>query len=363
MHEIVAKKKILLNSNDWAVNNNIQYLVLMASTVFSIYICYLMTLPFISVLVWALTLAVLFAPLQCWLELKFKQSSVAAIVSIFVIGFIVVAPMIMVGQQLVIKVVDGAQLIENKVNSGEWQKSLNTQPQLAPIIRNIEKHINLPGIVKSFTTWLGTTAGELVRGSVYQVIGLFLVFYVLFFFLRDRLLALTSISALSPLTKEETYNLFKSVEDTIHATIYGTFAIAAVQGTLGGVIFWYLGFSAPLLWGLVMSILAVIPMLGASIIWAPAALFLALEGNWGSALILFAFGLLIISTVDNLLRPILVGNRLKLHTVLAFLSVLGGIILFGTAGIVLGPIMLSITIALLKIWFSNNLGNKSNNSL
>jgi predicted PurR-regulated permease PerM len=354
MHEIAAKKKKLLSSNDWAINNNVQSLVLMASTIIGIYICYLMAMPFLSVLVWALTLAVLFSPLQSWLELKLKYKSLAALVSIFLIGLIVVAPTIMVGQQLVLKAVNGAQLIESKVDSAEWQHSIYTQPQLAPIIRNIEKLIDIPGTVKSLTTWLGVTAGALVKGSVYQAVGLFLIFYILFFFLRDRHLALNSVRALSPLTDAETSSLFNSVGDTIHATIYGTFLIAAVQGALGGLMFWWLGLPAPLLWGLMMSILSIIPMLGSSIIWAPAALFLALEGNWGSGLILAFFGLLVISTIDNLLRPIFVGKRLKLHTVLTFLSVLGGIILFGGAGIILGPITLTITISLLKIWFGKS---------
>jgi predicted PurR-regulated permease PerM len=119
--------------------------------------------------------------------------------------------------------------------------------------------------------------------------------------------------------------------------------------------FWWLGLPAPFLWGLMMSLLAIVPMLGASIIWAPAALFLALEGNIGSALMLTVWGLLIISTIDNLLRPIVVGNRLKLHTVLAFLSVVGGLLLFGTAGLILGPVTLTITIGLLESWFNRNL--------
>lgn len=354
MHDIAAKKKKLSNSNDWAVTNHVQSLVLMVSTIIGIYICYLMALPFLSVLVWAITLAVLFAPLQSWLELKLKQTSLAALGSIFFIGLIVVAPTILVGQQLVTKAVNGAQLIENKVNSAAWQQSLYKHPKLAPIIRNVERQIDIQGIVNSLTTWLGAMAGALVKGSVYQALGLFLVFYILFFFLRDRNLALNSIRALSPLSQEETKTLLKSVGDTIHATIYGTFLIAAVQGTLGGLMFWWLGLSAPLLWGLIMSILSIIPMLGSSIIWAPAALFLALEGNWGNALILAIFGLLVISTIDNLLRPIFVGKRLKLHTVLAFLSVLGGIILFGAAGVILGPVTLTITIALLEIWFSKS---------
>jgi predicted PurR-regulated permease PerM len=148
--------------------------------------------------------------------------------------------------------------------------------------------------------------------------------------------------------------LYKRVGDTVHATVYGTFAIAAVQGLLGGLMFWWLGLPAPLLWGLVMGLLAIVPMLGAFVVWGPAALFLALEGNWGSALTLVLWGMLVIGTIDNLLRPIFVGNRLKLHTMLTFLSVVGGLLLFGPAGLILGPVVLTITISLLEIWFNRN---------
>jgi predicted PurR-regulated permease PerM len=354
MDKLEGKKVDMPISDVWVVRNHIQSIVLMVATVFGIYICYQMAMPFLSVLVWALTLAVLFSPLQCWLESKLKYASLAAIVSIFLIALIVVAPAIFVGQQLGLQAVSGAQLIDTKVNSGEWRRKLEAQPQLAPIIHKIEQHVDLPASLKTFTAWLGTTTGVIVKGSIYQVLGLCLVFYVLFFFLRDRRLALYSLRALSPLTKAETSTLFDRVGDTIYATVYGTFAIAAVQGLLGGLVFWWLGLPAPLFWGLIMSFLAIIPMLGSSIIWAPAALFLALEGNWTSALILTFWGLLVISTIDNLLRPIFVGNRLKLHTILAFLSVLGGLILFGAAGIILGPIALTITISLLEIWFGRN---------
>lgn len=99
-----------------------------------------------------------------------------------------------------------------------------------------------------------------------------------------------------------------------------------------------------------MALLAVVPVLGAFIVWIPAALFLVLEGNWGKALILALWGMFVVGTVDNLLRPILVGNRLKLHTVLAFMSVVGGLILFGPAGLILGPLALTVTTVLLEIW-------------
>jgi len=116
--------------------------------------------------------------------------------------------------------------------------------------------------------------------------------------------------------------------------------------------FWWLGLPAPALWGLVMGVLAVVPVLGAFIVWIPAAIFLALEGSWGKALILGVWGGVIVGGIDNVMYPILVGNRLKLHTIPAFMAIVGGLIVFGSSGLILGPVTLTVTVLLLEIWRS-----------
>ena len=146
--------------------------------------------------------------------------------------------------------------------------------------------------------------------------------------------------------------LFSRVGDTVYATIYGTLAVAAVQGTLGGLMFWWLGLPAPLLWGLVMGVLAVVPVLGAFIVWIPAALFLALDGSWGEALMLAVWGGVVVGWIDNVMYPILVGHRLRLHTIPAFMAIVGGLIVFGPSGLILGPVTLTVTVLLLEIWRS-----------
>ena len=336
--------------NDWGSRSHVQTLVLMAATALGIYLCFRLAAPFLSALAWALALAVLFAPFQRWLESKLKHPSLASLVSVLVIALIVVVPATFVGRQLVVQAAKGAELLEKKVQSGEWRRALEAQPRLAPLADRIERQIDLPGTVKTLTTWLSTTAGAIVKGSVTQAIGFCLIFYLLFFFLRDRRAALQSLRSLSPLADTEMDPLFGRVGDTIHATIYGTLAVACVQGVLGGLMFWWLGLPAPLLWGTVMALLAVVPVFGAFIIWIPAALFLALDGSWRKALILALWGVIVVGTIDNLLWPILVGNRLKQHTVLAFTSLVGGLILFGSAGLILGPVVLTITMMLLEIW-------------
>jgi predicted PurR-regulated permease PerM len=113
--------------------------------------------------------------------------------------------------------------------------------------------------------------------------------------------------------------------------------------------FWWLGLPAPLFWGVMMGLLAVVPFLGAFVIWAPAALFLALAGEVTSAAILAAWGTIVVGLVDNLVYPILVGRKLMLHTVPSFIAVVGGLILLGAPGIVLGPIIVAVSLTLLAI--------------
>jgi predicted PurR-regulated permease PerM len=140
------------------------------------------------------------------------------------------------------------------------------------------------------------------------------------------------------------------VGDTIYATIYGTLVVAAVQGLLGGLMFWWLGLPTPMLWGVIMGLLAVVPVLGAFVVWIPAAIFLLLDGSWGKAVMLALWGGVVVAGIDNVVYPVLVGSRLKMHTVLAFVSVVGGLMVFGPSGLILGPVALTITTELLAIW-------------
>jgi len=329
------------------------FIVLLAATALGVIVCYLIAAPFVPALAWAVALAVLFAPLQRWLEARLHRHNVAALISVLVIGLIVVVPAIFVVQRLAVQAANGARLIEAEVESGDWRRALEAQPRLAPFAERIEQDLDLPGTAKAVASWFSSTAGSIVRGSVYQAIGFCLVFYLLFFLLRDRYVALEALRALSPLSESEMDHMISRISDTIQATIYGTLAVSAVQGLLGGLMFWWLGLPAPLLWGVVMGLLAVVPVLGAFVVWLPAVLFLLIEGHWGKALILALWGMFVVGTIDNLLRPVLVGNRLRLHTVLAFISVVGGLMWFGPAGLILGPVALTITTELLQAWLNH----------
>lgn len=335
---------------DWSSPAHIHSLVLMAVTLGALYLCYRMALPFLPALAWALAFALLLAPVQRWLEAKLRSPGVVAGTMVLLTGVGVLFPAMLVADRLVDEVARGGGAISAMLESGQWRRSVSAYPLLARAADWVEAQFDLPETANAMTSWLTGIMASLARESLLQVIGMVLTLYLLFYFLRDRRAILASIAALSPLSRADTLRLFGDVDDTVHATVYGTLVVAMVQGTLGGLMFWWLGLTAPLLWGVLMGLLAIVPLLGAFIVWIPAALFLLLDGSAGKALVLVLWGAVVVGGIDNLLYPMLVGRRLKMHTLLAFVSIVGGLAVFGSAGLILGPVVFAITRLLLEIW-------------
>jgi predicted PurR-regulated permease PerM len=337
-------------TTDWPPTGRISTIVLLAATLAGLYLCTLLALPFLPALTWALVLAVLFAPVHRPIETVLKSPNLAALVSVLVVAIMIVAPLAFVARRLVTEAANGTFMIQAQFEAGTWRQVLQEHPRLAEIDKWIEEQIDVAAIIRNVAAWLTNMAASFVRGSVVQLLGLLLTFYLLFYSLRDRRVAVTTLREFLPLSQSELDRLLARIVDTIHATVYGILAVAGIQGTLGGSMFWWLGLPAPLLWGFVMAVLSIVPVLGAFVVWIPTAVYLALDGDWTRASILAGWGALVVGHVDNILRPILVGDRLKLHPVPLFVSFLGGLSLFGAAGLVLGPMVVTTTLTLLDIW-------------
>src|SRR5512139_151471 len=353
-----ASEFVMVDQTDETVHTPVQKLgsrsrlrvfVLLAITLAGLFVCSLLLVPFLPALILAMALAILFAPAHRWLEARVRSPNLAAATSVLWIGLIVVLPLTYLGSRLIAEAASGAVTLKDKVASREWRRALEGHEALAMLGQGIDQ-LDLPGTIGKVASWLAASSASLLRGWVLELLTVLLTFYLLFYFLRDRSAVLDWLREISPLTEAEMNRLFRRIVDTVQATLYGTVAVAVVQGALGGLMFWLLGLSTPLLWGIVMGLLAIIPVLGAFVIWVPAAIYLALDGNSGKALILTGWGAVVIGGIDNLLYPILVGNRLKLHTVPAFVAIVGGLILFGPAGLVLGPVAVTATIFFLEIW-------------
>jgi predicted PurR-regulated permease PerM len=343
----------------WPNADRVRFFIIVMATGIGIYLCYLLTVPFLSSLTWALVLSVTFSHAHHKIELHIKHPSLAALISVAAIVVLVVFPLVFVAQQLVGEAANGAIYVEAEMRNGEWREALVGHPFLARAVLWIEQQLDLAGTAGSIASLFTTLGTSVLRNSISQVIDAVLIFYLLFFFLRDRKLIVRKLQTLSSLSSTETRYVLRRFVDTIHATVFGKLVVASIQGLLSGLMFWWLGLPLPIFWGAVMGMLSIIPVLGAFVIWVPAAVYLTLEGDWGKALILTAWGVGVVSTIDNVLYPMLVGNRLKLHTIPAFIGAIGGILAFGAAGLILGPAIISVTLALIKILkkrFSLNAG-------
>jgi predicted PurR-regulated permease PerM len=330
---------------------SIDVFVLARLAVTLVFICaaLLVTAPFLPALTWALVLAVIFVAPHRLLE-RFLPRSLAAGASMLIVGLVVVAPLLLVIERLVSEAVSGVSYVQTAVQAGHWRTMLEAHPWLASLQHWVERRLDLQAILSQLGAFLTNSAANILRTSTGQIITTLLAFYLLFFFLRDRTVALQTLARLSPFSKIETGKIILRVRDTIHAIIFGTLAVAALQGFLGGFMFWVLGFNSPALWGLIMGLLSIVPVLGSFVVWIPATIYLLIEDHWIEALILGVWGGVVIASIDNLVRPLLIGDSMRLHTVPAFIAMLGGLQVFGASGVVLGPIVMALSPLLLEFW-------------
>ena len=189
----------------------------------------------------------------------------------------------------------------------------------------------------------------LLTGSFGFATQLLMMLYIMFYFIRDHRQGISRLRSLVPLSDQETDEVFARVEDTINATIYGTVIVGLVQGLAGWCLYLAVGLPAPLLWGTLTAVLAIVPVLGPSIVWIPAASILAVKGLYFQATVI-TIGGIGLGLIGHFLYPILVGHRLRLHPVMVFFAFLGGLTVFGFAGLILGPAVLALTEALVNVW-------------
>ncbi len=305
----------------------------------------LVAAPYLPSLTWGLVLAVVFIRPHRWFE-SLVGATAAAALSVLTVALIIVGPLLFVSQRLIQEALTGVSYVQNSLAEGRWGAFLAAHPWL----RWMGDRVDVPTIAARLGELFTNVGAALLKQSTGQAITIVFAFYMLFFFLRDRRAGIEALVRLSPFSNIETGKLIVRVRETIYAIIFGTLAVAALQGALGGFMFWWLNFPSPALWAVVMGVISLIPVLGSFVIWMPATVFLAIEDRWGEAITLGLWGSVVISTADNLVRPLLVGESLRLHTAPAFVAMLGGLQLFGPSGLVLGPVAFTTTTLMLEFW-------------
>ncbi|HEX8247796.1 MAG TPA: AI-2E family transporter [Pyrinomonadaceae bacterium] len=334
----------------WLTRERALVLVLIAATAIGFYVCYLIALPFIPAIVWATALAITAFPLHGWILARINRPNIAAGVTVLIIALAIIAPGVFIGQTLVSQIGKSAETLKNQTAPEQWQNAVQGNAALAPVIGWVEHHFDIRSAAGRAAEAASSQVATIVGGLIWTTAQLFITFFTLFYFFRDKSLIVKTLKSLMPLSQSETDRMLSRVGKIIYATLYGTIAVSMMQGTLGGLMFWWLGIPAPLLWGVVMFLLSLVPVLGAPVVWIPAAGYLALTGEPGKALLLAGWGVFVIGAVDNLLYPVLVGDKVRMHPLLVFFSVIGGLALIGSAGLVLGPVVVAVSGMLAEIW-------------
>jgi predicted PurR-regulated permease PerM len=313
---------------------------------------------FLIAILLAAVIAILFRPLHVRLTRKFGgRRGWAALVCclVFVIGLLL--PLFFVGSVVARQAVETYRLVQDDV-----QAMLNgqTPPMLAKLeqspwysrlgLDRFDWQTSLRDVVRGSGAFAANVLKRTSAGALGAVVSIFITVFTLFYFLADGERLVANLRRISPLHPDQTEALMKRFRAVSRATVRGTFVICLVQATLGGLALWIFGVPKPLLWSVVMLVLAFVPMVGTAVVLVPAAIFQILTGSvWqGVAILVVSFG--VIFNIDNLLRPRLMGQQAGMHDLIVFFSTLGGLATYGAMGFVVGPIVAAFFLALLDLW-------------
>jgi predicted PurR-regulated permease PerM len=315
------------------------------------------TWPFVKPLLLGALLAGLFHPLYRWItRLLGGRASLGAAVTLLVLFVVGLAPL---GAFLGIVLQQALTMSDHAIpwlnqhlgaattfNVEEWV--VQRFPGLAKYMPSQEQLVQQVGTAaKAAGTFLVGFASRMTATTAAFLLNLFVMLYAMFFFFRDGHKILERIFYYTPLSDEDETRMFAQFASITRATIKGTLVIGIIQGALAGIGFWAAGIEGATVWGTVMTILSIIPGIGSALVWVPAAIILFITGQHLTAILLAAWCIAVVGTVDNFLRPVLVGRDAKMPDLLILIGTLGGLFLFGLIGFIVGPIVCGL---FLTVW-------------
>lgn len=308
---------------------------------------------FVEPILWAVTLAVVFHPVYRRLRDRFGgRESLASTLTTLLIFFAVLLP---IAGILAAMVNEGVYLYE-QAQQGQVQQVLQQLQARLPRFQGLLDRFGLDvaDVQTRVQNAVGTagqrivgTVGAAVSNAAGVIISFFVMLYLIYFFLKDGYRILGKVIEVLPLGDEHEWNLLKKFGSTARATIKGSVVVGAVQGLIGGIAFAVLGIHGPVFWGVLMAVSSLIPSVGTALVWAPAAIYFFATGDTVKAVVLVVIGGGVISMVDNVLRPLLVGRDTGVPDWIVLLVSFGGIAVFGLSGLVIGPVVAAL---FLTVW-------------
>lgn len=314
--------------------------------------------PFMPAITWAVALAILSWPLYRQIVRVVKRPGLAAGLSTAVVAAVILATGLFVAYQVASEAAAAAEGLDEGA-ADRFRDKLVAIPVLGRGVVIMEKvGLDLEQSARAVVEASAQGASGLAQGSLMAVIQFLVSMFVLYYLFRDRGAFTERLRELLPLSRGESDYLMARAADSVHATLYSTIVTSVIDSVAFGLVFWATGVPAPVLWAVIIFFLCLLPVLGAGLIWVPAAAYLAMNGEWLGFGGLIGVGVATAIFVDNILYAKLAGDRMRMHDVPVLVAFLGGLAVFGVSGMILGPAILAITEALLEAWKRRIAGEK-----
>ncbi|MCM2359667.1 MAG: AI-2E family transporter [Geobacteraceae bacterium] len=337
-------------------------LVAFSFLLFLLYFLYVILAPFLVPLGWAGVIGILTFPIYKRLHRRFHDRDMAAAwLMTPLVVLTLVLPVVGLVLFLTREATQAYRVLEEATASGELLvlENIRQHPAVAPWLERIRPYVDLPEIdlhatmvpaMKKVTSFVLGYSTELIKNFFAFLVKLILMVIALFFIYKDGERFQQEFWSIMPIKEADKGILVDTVRRVLSAVVYGIFLTCLVQGALGGIGFWFSGLPSPLLFGAMMAVCALIPLVGTALIWLPAAIYLLLQDEVVKGLILMAWGALVVASIDNFLRPFFISGKARLPVLVIALGALGGLVSFGLLGVVIGPIVLALFMALFEIY-------------
>lgn len=338
-----------------AAPSHVSFLFSIAALAALLYLLFRVVEPFLTPLGWAAVIAIIFYPLHQRLERRWGAGRSAAATTV-IATLVVIGPILLIATVFVREAMDAAAALQDAAADGRFawiERAWRSLEQRLPIVQRIDAAGLLRDGAKRTALLFAAQSGLAVRNVARFVFDLVVALFATFFLLRDSPTIMATVRRLLPVGQPVREQLIAQTRELVSISVTSSGIIAAVQGVLGAIVFAALGIDAPVFWGVVMGFLCLVP-LGAWVVWLPAAVLLAVSGSIGRALILAGLGFGIVSAVDNVLRPVLLSGGTRMNGLLILIALLGGMRVFGALGLVLGPLLVAVAIALLNTYTAAN---------
>ena len=309
--------------------------------------------PFLAEIGWAVVLAICLDPVRVRLQPRLGPTKTAIVLTLGVL-LLIVLPVVFVGIAMVNEGGPAVGYVEAQLRNeggpaGFFHKGWEWLRARAPFLPGEQEVIaRITASIGGVAQYLAGQAGNLLASAAGFLFALGITLAVLFFLLRDAASFSRGVRRVLPFGPEQNAALMEIAASLVSASVTATLAIAAIQGVIGGITFALLGVQGAVLWGVILGIMALLPLLGATLVWAPGAILLALSGSLVKGIVLAAVGLLILGNVDNVVRPLLLSGKSQMNTLVLIISLMGGVSAFGFIGIVLGPLVAALLSALVE---------------